>query len=640
MLVRTLLLVALMGLSGAISAAPFSSSSLEVSSLVSSHMVLQRHVANPISGKAPAGTELVVSFADIQLTTQANAEGLWQVELPPMSAGGPYTLAIRGEVMVSFDDIYIGDVWVASGQSNMEWKVGNDINNMAAEIADSNYPLIRFAEVAKAFSPSPFDQLQQPLRWRVASTNTVADFSAVAWFFAKHAQRHENVAVGIIDSTWGGTPAEAWTPVAQLLSLPRYEALARDVMANPQQWRQRIASNQQLEAQKWQLIEQVDDDLAKGVHLPEFDDRQWLRIALPNTEPLTDIVWLRKSFNLELLNQPVVLELGSVVQNAHVFLNGQLIHTKNWSSSLERLALDPAALRVGQNVLALRISNDWDNKVYVGKTDQLRLHVGDNSFDFTQEWAYNNQISPPLPAVERIHWNPSMLFNAMIKPLTQQPIKGVIWYQGENNVGEAGYYQALFAELIQGWRNAWRQPELPFVFTQLANYLPPNPLPVESQWAQLREAQRQTLALDKTAMAVTIDIGEADDIHPRNKQDVGYRLWLGANALVYRHPPIIASPAPSKVQQLDKQLVIGFNFANQGLKLSHGEKLTGFAIKPRGSSWQWQDGKIRGSQVVLPLPSEVKSVEAVRYGWADNPAANLINGAGLPATPFEMTLAD
>ncbi|MBD1389031.1 hypothetical protein IC617_06280 [Neiella sp. HB171785] len=599
------------------------------------HMVLQRLQPIPLSGTADPASEINISLAGHSALTVADDNGHWHAQLPAMPAGGPYQLTIVADRRISLKDIYLGDVWLASGQSNMEWKVANDINNMAAEIADSNYPLIRYAEVENSYSEVPQSELKRRLSWQVASPSKVANFSAVAWFFAKHLQHNEQVAVGIVDSTWGGTPAEAWAPAPALLPLPAYQAQASDIISQPQQWRQRIEQNEAAHQHKWQIINNTSADEAYGVHRSDYDDQAWQRIDLPTPEPLADVVWLRKRFELANANDDVVIEFGTVIQNAHVYLNGQLIHQKDWSSTLDRLPLDNDLLRAGDNLLALRITNDWDNKVFVGLPGRVQLHINDHASEFGQGWAFNNRIAPPLPMPEYIHWRPSMLYNSMIEPLTTMPIKGVIWYQGESNADQAEHYQDLFAQLIGSWRDAWGNAQLPFIFTQLANFMTPVTLPSESDWATLREAQRHTLQIAKTGMAVTIDIGDADDIHPRNKQDVGYRLWLAANRVVYQHQPILDSPQPVSAEIQAGEILVRFNQTAAGLKLTNEQPLAGFAVKDKHLGWQWISGRVEGDKVILQLPATVNQPQALRYAWADNPKVNLVNSANLPVTPFQ-----
>lgn len=474
-------------------------------SIFGDHMVLQQKKTLPVWGKADPGEQVTVTIENNSRKTTACAEGNWRVDLPKMKAGGPYELKIQGAGnSLLFSDVLVGEVWLGSGQSNMQWAV-KDSNNAEREIANAHYPLIRLFYVTRTVATSP--QYDCEGEWLLCSPETLPEFSAVLYYFGRELhQQLGDMPLGLIHTSWGGTPAESWTSRPMLESNPKLVGLT----------------------QKWDKI------------LADYPEA--------------------------------------------------------------KAAYDEAVVA-------------WEAEVEKAKAEETEAPK-----------------KPKAPAGPNDPWLASGLYNAMIAPLVPYAIQGAIWYQGESNANRAYQYRTLFPAMIEDWRNAWAQGDFPFYFVQLANFTAVKEEPADSDWAELREAQTMTLALKKTGMAVIIDIGEADDIHPRNKQDVGKRLALNALAKDYGKRVVFSGPMYKSMRVNKGTIVLNFNHAN-GLSTSDGEKLTGFAIAGADKNFVWADAEIKGKTVVVSSP-EVTEPVAVRYAWAHNPVCNLVNGEGLPASPF------
>jgi sialate O-acetylesterase len=309
------------------------------------------------------------------------------------------------------------------------------------------------------------------------------------------------------------------------------------------------------------------------------------------------------------------------------------VHSKIWSNDPKVLDIDKSHLKKGKNVIAIRTVEDWSNDAFFGASGDMWIQVGDQKINLEGTWKFNNRIEPPYPKVVRYEHSPGTLFNAMINPVAGYTINGAIWYQGESNVNKNQYYKDLFMALIDEWRVRWNQGPFPFMYVQLANYQQRYDNPTDSDWAKLQEAQAQTLTLANTGMATAIDIGDAEDIHPRNKQDVGLRLWLQAKHLVYGENIIYSGPMYRGHVIKENKVEVSFDHVGKGLMQKNFDELVGFALAGEDQKFYWADAVIEGDRVILSAP-EVPQPVAIRYGWADNPAVALYNKEGLPAVPF------
>lgn len=638
---------------------------LQLSGLFTDHMVLQHGVELSISGVlsspiqtssdgGPSSSEpsgaghryLQITIAQHERTVQVNQDGTWSVTLPALDPGGPYSLRFflgahpqsdSMSILHEVRDVLIGEVWVAGGQSNMEWKMSWGINAQEQEIQSALEPRIRFFDVPNTYASVPSHVLPGGV-WKVASPETAGEFSAVAWFFAKNALRHRNIPIGIIESNWGGTPVEAWMSRQALTSLPVIGVEVADLLDAEPDWEARMATSKENDRIKWFRIEDeagVNERFTTLSESGEFSTRLF-PVHLPSGTPLSDFSWLQHSFDLtteDLQGERFTLELEPVSQEGFVFINDSLVVRKSWNTTGISAQISSDRLREGRNTLTLRVANSWNNEVRIGSQGRMNLHLPSRTHSLEGEWRTSNTLEEPMPVVERFEWTPTFLYNAMIHPLHTYPIQGVIWYQGEANTTMPSRYNSLFSTMIREWRDAWGLGEFPFLFVQLANYLQRVEGPQESVWAELREAQRRTLSEPKTGMAVSIDIGEADDIHPRNKQDVGYRLWLQSTRFlgVQQSP----SQGPEPVSAVKKGRFVHVEFSSVGKGLRCGECENGFEIAGADGTFSPVKGGVYGSRVRLDAEG-IRNPRWVRYAWKDNPEAILWNSEGLPATPFQI----
>jgi sialate O-acetylesterase len=604
--------------------------------LISEGMVLQRDQMIQIWGKGIPGKKVRVSLAGAISSTEVLGDSSWRVQLPPLPAGGPYDLQVNLQII---KDVYLGDVWVAGGQSNMEWALKSEVIGAAEEFANPDFPAIRFFKVPKSYSAKEEDELAGG-QWKVANAANLPDFSAVAWFFAKRNHMEINVPVGIIESNWGGTPAEGWTEAKVLAAINdrSYSQEAKDIVENPLKWKEEILSNDKRREMRDLLVKRPDSLMAVEASGLAFDDSNWKRIQLPAANPLEHIVWVRRKFNLS-STSGLTLVLPHISQMAFIYINGQQVHYKDWVEPMPELEIPSSILKTGQNVLTLRVASSWNGNPQVGKTGEMYFSQNGKQISLEGTWAYsNNMLEPQLPKVEALHKKPGFMYNAMIDPLTFYPIKGVIWYQGESNAALHAEYKELFTAMIQNWRSRWGIGNFPFLFVQLANFMEPKEIQPESNWAYLREAQTQTLELPFTGMATIIDIGEADDIHPRNKKDVGERLWLQARKVAFGENILASGPVLKEVNRDGMTLYVHFSEIGNGLELTVGDKVKGFILEDAEGQFEIAEGEISGKdQVLLPIPEGLVPV-GVRYAWADNPEVNLVNHLKLPAVPFRAEI--
>lgn len=597
--------------------------------LFSDHMVLQRDTELKFWGWDSPGQNVSISFSGIEEITTTNNDGYWQVYLPKQDAGGPHQIEVRGSESITLNDIYFGDVWIAGGQSNMEWKFSWVVDGWEEEVANSDYPEIRFFEVENDLSFKKEPHLNSG-EWKIANPENSPNFSAVAWYFAKLNHVEKGVPVGIIDSNWGGTPAEAWTPAERLQTVTGYEEEAKEVLAEPN-WEQKFSDAQKENELRWARINGQTDILKFGAHENDFDDSEWSTVILPNKEALTDYIWLRKSFTVDEVDD-AILSFGNPGKFTIVYIKGIQVYSKSWNDNPELINIEKTLLQKGENLISIRTVEDWDNRAFIGSDDDFWISIGDTKTVLNGSWKFSNTLEDPLDEYILYEHSPGFLYNAMIHPLVGYSIKGAIWYQGESNADMHKYYHELFSTMITSWRDAWNN-EFPFLFVQLAAWLPRHDEPTDSDWARLREAQTQTLALPNTAMAVTIDIGDAEDIHPRNKKDVGSRLWQAAQKVVFDEDVIHSGPMYRSHETVGSSIEITFDFAENGWENRGADQIEGFAIAGSDSVFHWAKAEIDKNKIRV-YSDDVPNPIAVRYAWADNPKVSLFNREGLPVVPF------
>ncbi len=608
-------------------------SAVKVAKIFSDNMVLQRGVNAPVWGSANPGEKIVAEINGLISSTITSSEGKWMVHLPEFSAGGPYILTIKGDNEVKFSDIMFGDVWVASGQSNMEWRLENS-NNAEEELKGANLPDIRLFYVPKRVGKTPKDDLEGG-QWDKCTPELAKGFSAVAYFFGKELNKDINVPIGLINCNWGGTPAEAWASAEMLKTLPEYKDRVIDLENGPN-WEDDIAANNERSIEKNELIKTSLKGLELGVHKVNYNSNDWPAVIAPNWEKELDgIVWMRKIIEVpkEFKGKELRFDLGRIDNLATVYFNEVELGTT--SSPYFTSYTVPAKLaKAGKNVIAVRLLHRWATPNFLGPEERMKLYAPSGAVleDLSGPWKYKTGLEPAFPEIKGYSHYPASLYNGMLHAIVPFGIKGVIWYQGESNAGRAYEYRSLFQSMIEDWRVRWGMEYFPFLFVQLANFMDIPEQPQEDAWAELREAQFMALRLPKTGMAVTIDIGEMFDIHPRNKQDVGHRLALAAKKIAYNQDIVYSGPLYKSMEINGQDIEIAFDHIGKGLQVK-GEKLSGFQIAGKDKKFYWANAQIVGGEVFVSS-DKVKSPVAVRYGWAINPECNLFNKNGLPASPF------
>ncbi|HOM99068.1 MAG TPA: sialate O-acetylesterase [Acidobacteriota bacterium] len=637
--------------------------------LFTHHMVLQRDIPITIWGWAAPGEAIRVHFREQSGITTADEEGRWLLRLESESYGGPDTLVVEGENRISLEDVMVGEVWICSGQSNMEWKV-HSVKNAEAEIAAAQYPALRMFTVTKKVADEP--QQDCSGEWQICSPETVGGFSAVGYFFGRELYRNLGVPVGLIHTSWGGTPAESWTRWETLEAdedlrpiLERYQEALR---AYPEAKARYDAAVRKLQEESTRLpVYQKDSgNLGKerGWADPQFDDGSWPTMELPKyweTEQnmnLDGAVWFRQTVDIppDWAGQELQLELGAIDDFDTTYFQGREVggtgeETPNFWTHPRKYTIPGELVKPGPAVIAVRVFDHYGNGGFAGSPAEMLLYPiasgKSSAVKLAGVWRYQieqaldpNAVTgpdsrglPPEPMGPGHPYSPSGLYNAMLYPLAPFSLRGAVWYQGESNAGRAHQYVKLLASMIHDWRELWGLGDFPFGIVQLANYMAVKEEPQESAWAELREAQALVgRILPRVGLAVAIDIGEADDIHPRNKQDVGLRLGLWALNRVYGRDVPFSGPVYRSMDVRGSAVRIHFDHTDGGLTARGGD-LRGFAIAGRDRVFHWADARIEGDTVIVSSP-EVPEPVAVRYAWADNPVCNLYNNAGLPAVPF------
>ncbi len=612
--------------------------------IISDGMVLQRDADVKIWGWAAQNEKVSLHFIDSTYATTADSSGEWSVILSGLQAGGPYAMEITSSNLVTVNDIMIGDVWLCSGQSNMELPMKRVRPIYESEIANSENVSIRQFYVPQTYN---FIAPQKDLpggSWKSASPRNVLDFSAVAYFFAKALYEKYKVPIGVINSSLGGSPAESWMSEGALKNFPVYYKEAQRFKDSS--LIKQIESDDKTRIQAWyNLLNQKDRGYSDPRNLwydPALNTSDWTTMKVPGYWSSTSlghvngVVWFRKKINIpsSVAGKGATLILGRIVDADSVFINGAFIGTTSYQYPPRRYDIPPKLLKEGENTIIARVINSVGNGGFV-LDKEYEIAAADTTIDLKGDWQYRlGAKMESLASQTFIRWKPLALYNAMIAPLLNYRIKGVIWYQGESNADRPVDYRELFQALIRDWRRNWKQGDFPFLFVQLPNFMEAKSEPSESNWALLREAQRRALSLPNTGMAVTIDIGEWNDVHPLDKKDVGHRLALAAQKVAYGDEHVVYSGPLYQSMKIDgNKIILTFTNIGSGL-IAKGGELKNFAIAGADKQFIWANAKIENDTVVV-WSDKVSHPVAVRYAWADNPdGANLYNKDGLPASPF------
>ncbi|GAB4051233.1 sialate O-acetylesterase [Spirosoma litoris] len=622
---------------------------LRLPTLISDGMVLQRDARLNIWGWAKSGEKITVKLKGKAYKTVTNATGKWQVSLPALPAGGPFTMDIIGDTQLTVNDILIGDVWFCSGQSNMVHQLNIHDVTYASEIRNANYPQIRQFWVPTLTNlRGPQSDLPNG-QWKAAVGEDVRPFSAVAYFFAKKLYEKYHVPIGIINASVGGTPIEAWISEEGLTAFSDLKATLEKnkdtTYINSLSRRQPTTANRPAPptdlgltaSQKW--------------YEPSYVPKGWRPINVPGywedqgIKELNGVVWYRKEIEVpaSMTGKPATAFLGRIVDADEFYINGTPIGRTTYMYPQRRYKVPANVLKAGRNVLVVRVTNNAGKGGFV-PDKPYSLFAGADTVDLKGTWQYKvGTVFKPVGGFGggnpgggiNAQNQPAALYNAMVAPEIKYAIRGFCWYQGESNAGRPQEYEKLQIALINDWRQKWQQGDLPFLYVQLPGFMEYSYLPTESNWALLREAQLKALSVPNTAMAVAIDLGEWNDIHPDNKKDVGERLALAALKMAYNENLVASGPLYQSSTIDGNKLVISFTNVGSGLITNDGEGLSDFAIAGSDKKFVWAKARIEGNKVVV-WADEVPAPQYVRYAWSDNPVnPNLYNKEGLPASPFQ-----
>ena len=621
-------------------------------SVFTDNMVLQQKTDITFYGDATKNKQLTVKtgWNGKEYHTEADGQGKWSLKIPTPAAGGPYEITFSDGKKLQLKNVMIGEVWFCSGQSNMEMPVAGwgKVMNYEQEIAEAAYPAIRLFQVKKNTSLAPLKEVESTLGgWQECSSATVPEFSALAYFYARALWKELNVPIGVIDCTWGGTPAEAWMnheTLRQVMGFREEMDKLERLGFDPNRMEQAYSE----ERAHWQsLFTEKDKGMENGKlcwTAPSLSEEDWQTISLPGywegkgLKDFDGIIWFRRSLEIpaEWAGKPLTLRLGMIDDEDITYFNGVEIARGAGYMTPRTYTIPAKLVKAGKAVLAVRVSDFGGEGGIHGKAEELYVEADGKRISLAGDWKYRIGLSlkgfPPAP-VSPIQSSsyPTVLFNAMVKPWTAFPIKGVIWYQGEANVGRSEQYGDLFPALITDWRRQWRS-NFPFYFVQLANFMESKKIQPNSEWAALREAQTKALKLDQVGMAVTIDIGLADDIHPKNKQEVGRRLALLALAGSYGKN--VSSSAPVFQNYIIKgdKMELDFGQKQDGFEIKD-TTLKGFTIAGPDRVFYSAEAMVQNGKIIVSSP-KVSVPLAARYGWADNPDCNLYGENGLPVAPF------
>lgn len=607
-------------------------------------MVVQRGKPISVWGWDAPGQKVTISLGGKSTSATADVNGKFMASLPKLNAGGPYTLEVTGSGSKSVNDVLVGEVWICSGQSNMEWPMS--LANDRAQAKTETDPNVRMFTVPKLIAQEPVKDVSGS--WVQAKPETIDSFSAVGYAFARKLYRDLKVPIGMIHTSWGGTPAEAWTSSKYFATKDLLKPILERMKSSEGSAAQAIASYRSKVAvyQTKALpifFDTSDSEWTQGV----FDDSGWESTPMPFVFPVDfDGEYRhRRKINLSATQAMNIktIELGAIDDFDQTYINGHMVGqtdmvTPQFWSVPRRYTIPSGVLKEGENIIAVR-TYDWTGAGgFFGTDSSFRL--GDVSISGEWKTAQGKQHvtidpkitgpQPQMPEGRNSPNYPSTLYNGMLAPLAHYSVKGAIWYQGESNAGRAVQYTALLSAMIQNWRDDFGQPKMSFYIAQLANFMAPNPEQFDSAWAELRDAQDIVGQMEGNGTATIIDIGDAADIHPRNKRDVGERLARIALKKDYGKRVEWQGPRFKSMSALGDEITITFDHA-AGLRTSDGQEPRCFAIAGNDKKWRWATGRIEGNRVIL---KRTAGEAMVRYAWQDNPPVNLVNSEGLPAMPF------
>lgn len=623
---------------------------IKLPAIIRDSMILQRDAKVNIWGWASANEKITITINGKKVTTKADATGDWKAVLPPTKAGGPYTIELVGKNKLAINNVLFGDVWFCSGQSNMVHQLNIHDVIYAKEIAEANFPEIRQFWVPNIANMRGPQKDLQGGNWQAAVGEAVRPFSAVAYFFAKKIYQEFHIPIGIINASVGGTPIEAWISEEGLKDFSTITATIKknqDTAATPRRGGGNNFGNGPRQpsdlglagAKKWFDIT-YEPKGWRNINIPGYWEDQGLK-------DLNGVVWYRKEITLpaSFTDKQSRVFLGRIVDADELYINGKQVGATTYQYPQRRYSVPAGTLKAGKNLFVIRVTNTSGKGGFVPDKPYY-IFAGTDTVDLKGTWQYKvGEATQPIVrgagggmfsggGVVNPQNQPTALYNAMVAPEINYTIKGFCWYQGESNVGNAKEYTDLMPALINDWRSKWKQDTLPYLFVQLPNYMDYNYVPSESGQAQLREAQLKALSVPNTAMAVTIELGEWNDIHPDRKKEVGERLALGALKLAYNKNIVYSGPIFQSAAIDGNKITLSFSHIGSGLVTNDDEAPAEFAIAGADKRFVWAKAKIEGDKVVV-WNDNIAAPMYVRYAWADNPVnPNLYNKEGLPASPF------
>lgn len=626
---------------------------IKLPQLISDHMVLQRDIKLRIWGWASPNEKVSVDFNGKKEKTVTDTAGKWLLELPAMRAGGPYTMIIKGNNQITLNDIYIGDVWFASGQSNMVLPMERLKERYPDEVANDNFPEIRNFFVPTNANVSILSDDLPPGEWKPAAGDNILGFGGTTYFFAKMLYQKYKVPIGIINSSVGGVPIEAWMSAEAFKEFPEYLDKIKDFRDSA--YMSNLLKNRKLNSTPINIIHPEPDKGISGPIKwtdPSYVPENWHKFWLPGywadqgVKDLNGILYFRKEIEVpvSMTGVPAKLFLGRIIDADSTFVNGEFVGNITYQYPPRRYNVPAGLLKPGKNTIVVKVNSTSGKGGFVPDKN-YSLNANGERIDLRGDWIY--QVGQVQPKVNVDNSNirsmpfsaqnePTGLYNTMAAPAINYRIKGFLWYQGETNSGQPKEYAKLLPALIADWRSKWGQGDLPFLYAQLPNFMEVNYSPSESNWAQLRKSQFEALSVPNTGMAVAIDAGEWNDIHPLNKKDIGERLALWAEYLSYGAKDIVHSgPIYQSYKIEGNKIILSFSSIGSGLMVKGGGDLYYFAIAGADKHYVWAKAVIEGDKVIV-WNNDIQNPMYVRYAWADNPeGANLYNKEGLPASPFE-----
>jgi sialate O-acetylesterase len=623
----------------------FTHAQIRLPMLVRDSMIVQRDTKLKIWGWATKDEKVTVKFNGKSYKTTTGADGKWLVTLNPVKAGGPYTMEISGTNTITLRNVLAGDVWLCSGQSNMYHYLELHRDYYEKEIAAANNPEIRQFQVPLVVKLDGVAADYPNSAWKTATQDNIMKFSVVGYFFAKALYDQYHVPIGIINASYGGSPAEAWISEEGLQEFPDFlKVVTQNKDTAYVNNFKRIEQARAATARNKPVMDAGMTGPLKWYD-PAFVPKNWSDINIPGfwedqgVKDLDGVVWYRREIDVpaSMTGVPAIIYLGRIVDADQLYVNGSAVGSTGYQYPQRRYNVPAGVLKEGKNIFVIRVTNSGGKGGFVpGKP--YHISAGGQTLDLKGYWQYKvgEIFDKKAPEPEFILRNqPTGLFNGMLNPMLNYSIRGFAWYQGEANAVRAQEYKMILPALITDWRTKFGQGDLPFLYVQLPDFMDVDYYPGEGDWALLREAQLQTLLVPRTAMVVTIGLGAWNDIHPHNKKPIGDRLALAARRVAYGETALVhAGPMLQSQQITGNKIIVAFKETGSGLTTCDGEELHHFAIAGEDRKFVWAKAVIKGNTVEV-WSDQIPSPMYVRYAWANNPAgANLCNQEGLPASPF------